>query len=337
LRIYARFAKGWKLAILAVAGIASASCAAEAPRETLPPISIHGNTTTLEIAPVLLAARDYYPGEANVRMGGIFNLVGEPGVPGFSEPGVADVATHAETQGLRYSARHPNLRIILTVSEGFYRIVARRSAGIASLADLRGKRIATVPNTSSAFYLHKMLKSAGLTEADVTIVPVMPLSDMPKYLAEGKVDAVTVWEPEIENAAAAVGDDAIEFQDKSVYRELFNLNTTAENLADPVKRRQIVGFVRAVIDASAAIRSDPSVAWPLVEEATGHPQDLLARSWHHQGYPGILAPDLLDVLEEEEAWLAQKDGRPARSRDELARLIDTSVVEEAMEIAGGAR
>ena len=46
----------------------------------------------------------------------------------------------------------PGLRIILTVSEGYYRIVARRSAGISSLADLKGKRIATFPSTSSAYY-----------------------------------------------------------------------------------------------------------------------------------------------------------------------------------------
>ncbi len=83
-------------------------------------------------------------------MGGIPNLVGEPAIGGFGEPGVADVATHAETQALRYSTRNPDLRIILTVTQGLYRIVARRSAGIEKVADLKGKRIATIPRPPRA-------------------------------------------------------------------------------------------------------------------------------------------------------------------------------------------
>src|SRR5690242_829280 len=100
-------------------------------------LKIYGNTTTIELAPVLLA-------------------------------------TNAETQALRQSVDHADLRTILTVSEGWYRIVARRSAGISQLADLRGKRIATAPNTSSAYYLHKMLGTVGMITADVTVVPVTP-------------------------------------------------------------------------------------------------------------------------------------------------------------------
>lgn len=315
-----------------IAGLFAVSYVASSvmPASAAAPVSVHGNKTTLEIAPVLLAADRVYPGKATVKMGGISNLWDEPGVPGFYEPGLADLATHAETQGLRYSVDHPDLRIILTVSEGFYRIVARKSAGIAELADLEGKRIATIPNTSSGFYLHKMLKTVGLSESDVEIVRVLPLSDMPAALARGEVDAVTIWEPEIENAARAIDGDLVEFQDRSVYRELFNLNTTAANLADPETRKRIVAFMRSVIEASRMIRDDPSVAWPLVEAASGYDSELLSRSWHHQGYPGLLAPDLLDVLVEEEAYLAQHAGRTARTREQLSQLIDTSVLEEAL-------
>ena len=43
-----------------------------------------------------------------------------------------------------------------------------------------------------------------------------------------------------------------------------------------------------------------------------------------------LAKDLLDVLEDEEQWLAPQAKRAPRSRAELARLIDASVVQEAL-------
>lgn len=318
------------MAAIAMAGCAPGERAAPVTPASLAPIPVHGNIQTLEIAPVLLAAKSHYPGEATVRMGGIPNLVGAEVIPGYGTPGVAEVATHAETQILRYSVRHPDLRVILTVSEGLYRIVARRSAGIDSLADLKGKRIATVPPTSAGYFLHLMLRKAGLTEADVTLVPVAPLSDMPRALAEGKVDAISIWEPMSEDAAALIGADAVFFDGKGVYREVFGLNTTAANLADPDKRRRIVAFVRGVIAASKAMRQDPAEAQALVVQYSGYDAGRVARAWHHQSYPAALVPDLLDVLVGEEQWLAAQEKRAPRGRDALAKLIDASVLQEAL-------
>ncbi len=295
------------------------------------PIAVYGNIQTFEIAPVLLAAKTFYPDAATVKMGGIPNLVGEPIIAGFGEEGVADVATHAETQALRYSVKHPNLRIILQVTEGHYRIVARKSAGIASVADLKGKRVASIPQTSSGYFFHKMLARAGLSYDDIEVVRTPgPLSEMTKALAERRVDAVIIWEPESENSARALGNDLIEFSGDGVYAEQFNLNSTAENLADPVKRKKIVRFVRAVIDAAAALRKDPAAAQALVVERGGHSVEEVQTAWKHHAFNADYPADLLDIMTEEEQWLAERDKRPARSRAQLARLIDRSVYEEAL-------
>jgi NitT/TauT family transport system substrate-binding protein len=304
---------GWLLA----AGLAMlAAGAAQAA-----PLKVYGNTTTLELAPVLLAARTLGPDVVTVTSGGI---------PDLYKLGGADAATNAETQALRVSVDHPDLRIIFTVAEGRYRIVARRSAGIAAVKDLKGRKIATFPNTSSAYYLHLMLAREGLSEADVTIVPVFPLSHLAAALKSGEVDAVTIWEPEIQNASDAIGADAVEFQDLAVYRELFNLNATASTLADPAMRARIVAFVRQLVKSSAQIRRDPKVAWPLVSAATGYDPQLLARVWRHEAFAGTLASDLLDVLEQEEPWVARERNRTPRTRAELAELIDPSVLAEAL-------
>jgi NitT/TauT family transport system substrate-binding protein len=165
-----------------------------------------------------------------------------------------------------------------------------------------------------------------LNESDVTIVPTV---EMARALQEGRVDAVTIWEPEIEKAAIALGADAIAFTDDRLYRELFNLNTTAAALADPARRRRIVEFVRALIRASADIRANDALAQPLVVRASGFDAATVARSWRGQTYPGVLAPDLLDVLAAEEQWLAAQEKRMPRTRDSLAQLIDDSVVRDA--------
>ncbi len=47
-------------------------------------------------------------------------------------------------------------------------------------------------------------------------------------------------------------------------------------------------------------------------------------------FPVKIIPDMLDVLEVEEAWVAANMNRAPRSRAELAKLIDYSVLEEAL-------
>jgi NitT/TauT family transport system substrate-binding protein len=266
------------------------------------PLAVFGNRSTIELAPVLLAAERE---GLTVKMGGVNNLTGDPGAPGYSSDGRADVATNAETQLLRFSVKSPNLRILMTVTEGLYRIVARKSVGIAGIADLKGKRIATIGPTSSGYFTELMLRKAGLTSADVTIVP-MALPEMPKALADGKIDAISIWEPEVENGARAIGADAIEFNGKGV------------------------AFVRAIVRAAADLRKDPAHAKALVSAASGYAPDVVERSWHHHGYIAAMPADMLDVLVDEEKWLAASEKRAPRGRAELAKLIDGSVLAEAM-------
>ncbi len=294
------------------------------------PLAVSGSIATMEIAPVLLAARDHFPAGAMVTNGGIGNLVGEAALPELGTGGLADVATHAETQALRYSVAHPEIRIILTVTEGRYRIVARRSAGISRIADLKGKRIATLATTSAGYFLARMLATDGLTFADVTPVRISPLEGMATALERHEVDAVAIWEPHGALAARALGDDIVVFPGDGIYRELFNLNTTAANLTDPVKRQRIVAFVRAIMVASTRIRRDPTSAQAMVASSSGLKGEDVVRSWPTLAFPAALPGDLLDVLTQEEQWLAVQDRRLPRSRKTLSRLIDSSVYREAL-------
>lgn len=297
-------------------------------------LRLHGFRESFEIAPVLLAADRHFPAGISIRRGGIPNLVGAEALPNYGDPGTADIATHAETQLLRYSLAHPNLRVIMTVTEGHYRIVARRSAGIATLADLRGKKVATLVNTSAGYFLGLMLGKEGLTLADVEVVDV-PLEDMGEALGSGAVDALSIWEPEAEQGALALDEDMIEFSGKGVYREIFNLNTTAENLADPDKRALIREFLKGLRAAGVAMRADPVRAQHLVQQQSGYPLDLVAAAWPHHTYLTGKLPELVDELVRQEQWLAARDGRPARDRATLAALVDYSLLDEV--IAGEER
>jgi len=149
-------------------------------------------------------------------------------------------------------------------------------------------------------------------------------------LARGDVDVISIWEPEPDSAIKELGDDAIVLQDKSVYREVFNLHSTATALADPEKRRAIVAFVRAVSDATDALHANPEPYWPRISSVTGFSLEEIAAGWPEMEFPVQIIPDMLDVLVTEEAWVANERNRPVRSREELAQFIDYSVLEEAL-------
>ena len=314
-------------------GFASIAGKAQTP---LVPIKVAG-ARWIELSPVVVAAESFYPQKLTVPTGGVVSITSK----------AADLATNAETQLLRESVTNPDLRIIMTVSESFYRLVARRSAGINKLSDLKGKRVLAPRLTSAHYYLVSMLRAAGLTEEDVIMVtlpaaapaaaatPTAPPASRfrnAQALARGEVDVIATFEPEPEAAVRMMGNDAIVLQDRKVYREAFNLHARAQDLADPEKRRAIVRFVKAAADASAALKKDPKPYLPHISSVIGFSEEEISWGWHETEFPVHIIPDMLDVLDVEEQWLAKVSNRPPRNRTELAKFIDRSVVEEALKL-----
>ncbi len=321
-------------ALLAFASLFVPGCAStpqpaalKAPEKPLVPIKVAG-ARWIELSPVVVAANSFYPEKLTVPSGGVASITS----------GAADVATNAETQLLRESLNNPDLRIIATVSESFYRLVARRSAGINKLADIKGKRVIVPRNTSAQYYLVAMLRSVGLKEEDVQIVSMpAPAAGTPsskfrsaEALKRGDADVIATFEPEPEAAMRLLGSDGIVLQDRKVYREAFNLHARAPDLADPEKRRAIVRFVRAMADASKALKKDPKPYLEHISSVINFSVEEIGWGWPETEFPVKIIPDMLDVLETEEVWVAKERNRTPRPRAELARYIDRSVVEEAM-------
>jgi sulfonate transport system substrate-binding protein len=299
-------------------------------------LRIYGNLSLLEMAPVLLAAREIYPGKAILEHGSVMALWGEASdIASLNSSGRADVATNSETQALRGSVAHPDLRFIFTVAECPYRIVARRSAGIARLSDLRGRKVGTQLESSAEYFLDVMLRAAGVGAGDVERRHFMahtanPVSRLPDALKAGEIDAVALWEPQVERAKSAIGADAIEFSDPAAYTEKFNLCSSQASLNDSGTRKRIVSFVRALVAAAKRLKAEPEAGQRLVAKAAGLDIGTVRASWPRFSYPGTLAPDLLDVFERQEPWIAGVQKRAPRSRAALAGLIDGSVLREAL-------
>jgi sulfonate transport system substrate-binding protein len=72
-------------------------------------------------------------------------------------------------------------------------LVAKGSA-IQSVADLKGKKVATTQGSSAHWFLVKALESAGLKLSDITPIYLSPPDTLTAFIA-GRVDAWATWEP----------------------------------------------------------------------------------------------------------------------------------------------
>src|SRR5690606_4392147 len=106
--------------------------------------------------------------------------------------------------------------------------------------------------------------------------------------------------------------------------------TTAGALADPEKRARIVEFIRALNKAIVATNAAPRRAQQLVASAGDYSFEEIERSWKHHTFLSDFPDDLLDVMVDQEIWLARVQHRSPRPREELAKFLDRSVYDEAM-------
>lgn len=101
--------------------------------------------------------------------------------------------------------------IINDYSNGNDMVVAR--PGIATVKDLKGKKVGVEVGFVGHLLLLKALEANGLTEADVTLVNV-PTHETPKAFASGDVDAIVAWQPNSGQALKAVPGSRAIFSSK---------------------------------------------------------------------------------------------------------------------------
>lgn len=286
----------------------------------------------IEHTPQRVAAADYYKDAGGVSA---FQIVSGGVASLFSDSSV-DLAANAETQALRNYYSHRNLRTIYTISEVTYRIVGSKKKGIRTLADLKGKRIGATAGTSAAYFVSVLAGSAGVPENSYTLVSGGACMASPcgagsltSMLQRGTVDAIGYWEPTIQLAIDALGDDAVVFGNASIYREIYNLHTTTDKLRDPAKKRDIVAFVKALNQAEKVFREDPESIYPRVSQWVGVTVPMLRKVWPVHAFRGTLAEDLLDEMVIQDAWVAKQDRRQVLNRATLAALVDGSILMEA--------
>jgi len=284
----------------------------------------------IEHTPFAYSHKNFYKGDVSLVSGGVASL-----------SDAVELGGNAETQGLKQYATHKNYRLIYIVVEATYRLVANKAAGIKTLADLKGKKIGTFSASSAQVFVDTLLGSAGLKRSEYTTVSgnmcmraPCAANTFPQQLKSHQIDAFGCWETAVELGIEAAGEEnVVIFKNATLYREIYSLYATTQNLADPATRKKIVQYVKALNQTLEVFKETPETVYPFVAKEIGVDVPVLKKVWpEHKWGPGDMGEGLVDFLEREEGYLAEVDKRKAASREELRRFIDTSVYEDALKL-----
>jgi ABC-type nitrate/sulfonate/bicarbonate transport system substrate-binding protein len=209
-------------------------------------------------------------------------------------------------------------------------VVASKASGVKTVADLKGKRVASQLGSSTDYvFQNKVLPKFGLTKADVQIVNV-PFQNQVSALAAKSADAFAGVEPfpsvaDVEGLGTVLVDYS-EFDMQPVF-----LAVNAPVLKE--RRDALVAFMRGWLDSTRIVNQYPARAVRIVWEqfkAQGYdsPEAVFKRMLGTLDIRAAYVPNLRDYLNEQaQVLVSQKQISAVPDWD---RILDTSVLAQAM-------
>lgn len=221
--------------------------------------------------------------------------------------GGADFATTAEAPITAAAMAGQPIAFLAGINASDVKTMTAVSSAIKTRADLKGKKIAYTAGTGSEVYTTQLLKSAGLTKDDVTLINLRPQEMLPA-LASGSIDAFDTWEPHISNAKKALGDKAAEIDTRGVYSETFNIVVTQPYLAQNGDTTE--KFLAALIEAEGWIKANPDAAVEVVAKAVGMKPEDLKPIWSDYKYQVAIGATQLDAFKTHAQWRLDSKNHP---------------------------
>ena len=221
--------------------------------------------------------------------------------------GGADIATTAEAPTTAAAMSGQKIAFLARTEYSYIKTLTATGAGIRKHADLKGKRIAFTAGTGGEVYTVQLLKAAGLTKDDVTLVNLRP-QDMVAALASGSIDAYGTWEPHIYNGRKALGAKATELDTKGIYAETFNIVLMQDYLQK--KPAVATSFLKSLVEAEAWIKANRDEATKVIADFVKMPVDDLKPIWDDYVYQVALDGKTLDVLNAHASWRLASGNHP---------------------------
>lgn len=231
--------------------------------------------------------------------------------------GEADLSAAAEFLAARVVFTNKDLRILSTLA--FVHTIKLQTLddkGIASPADLKGKRVGVRLGTNGEYFLARLLTLNDLRREDITWINLKP-QVMADALASGEVDAVLLWPPFTNRIREQFADKLVEFDGQPGQDYYYLVLGHREWLAhNPEIAKRVM---RALKWAEEWMAAHPEEVRVFLASKYGVPGAELDPDLRHTRFDISLPQTLLTALEAESRWLAAQgtEGSPVTNSLDL--------------------
>jgi ABC-type nitrate/sulfonate/bicarbonate transport system substrate-binding protein len=191
------------------------------------------------------------------------------------------------------------------------RVVARRddtAADAASYFKKKRRKLATSFGGGPEFFTYNFLKKHGIAESEVEVISQKP-EDMPAALANGSVDAVSIFDPFAFIAERQMGDKGVTFADADIYSELYVITASKETVAKNSDSAE--KLLRALVKAEQFIKDNPEESKAIVAKYTKLDRNVIDGIWNNFVFAAALNHLLLDYQNQQATWAKEKGTVPA--------------------------
>ncbi len=220
--------------------------------------------------------------------------------------GKADLASCGDTPIVHSALDRKPVKIVATICriDQAILIIARRDRGIREPADLRGKRVGVVRNTTADFFFHVFLTTNYIKHANVEEVN-LETEKLVDALVDGHVDAASTWSPFTVRLRKTLGKNAVVLAQPGIYIMTWNVVTTSQYTKD--NPEDITKFLRAISKANDFIRNHPVKARAIAEKSVGTDSGLFRKEWNNYDFITELDESLILNLQDQAKWIIREE------------------------------
>jgi ABC-type nitrate/sulfonate/bicarbonate transport system substrate-binding protein len=179
-------------------------------------------------------------------------------------------------------------------------VVARTDLGINNILDLKGKKIGVSLGTSTEFYIGSFLELNGMDINQVSLVNVPP-PQTPSALANGTVDAVIAWQPNIDTIEKALGNRIVMWPAQA--DQAYYINAVCTNSWAVAHPELITRFSKSLSQAETYLINNPNNAKAIIANRLNYSAPYVESIWSSHQFALSLDQSLISTMESEARWL----------------------------------
>lgn len=200
--------------------------------------------------------------------------------------------------------------------------VIAANSSITSVAELKGKKVATFKGSTAHHLLVLALKEVNLEPTDIELIN-LALPDMNNALQRGDVDAVFLWEPmlsklELDRTVKVLRDG------KGLKNAVAVIQAADSFIAN--NPAEAVAVLKAYQRGAELISQNPNQAAKLVAAELGQPVHIISLSLDKFTYSLDFTTEVVEALFNTEVFLAEQG--MIRQKVDIDRFINRSLLHE---------